>query len=274
MFFIVPERKGSNPPASPASDNPAASPPQRKRQRLSPEPEEISGYYPKRTPKACDRCRLKKARCQWNAGKICDKCKRDGVICTTNRESKREPKPPNAAYVQLVESQRDCLLRAVSKIVEGGLSNDPAAMAKMLQELGISVQDLKRAPREGVVDDPTTNLDDADIYENAAEIQALLDDWTSENTDIQKHSCLSTLVSRNFGTSPSYFDSPLHTEYQSGATQTVSYTAADATSTLDATFLPSLGTDDWLAFDGCADNWSLPFSESRIDGVKSSVGAG
>ncbi|KIW32005.1 uncharacterized protein PV07_03587 [Cladophialophora immunda] len=272
MFFIVPERKGSNPPASPVSDDPSASPPQRKRQRLSPEAEEMSGYYPKRTPKACDRCRLKKARCQWNAGKICDKCKRDGVICTTNRESKREPKPPNAAYVQLVESQRDCLLRAIGKIVEGGLSNDPVAMAKMLQELGISVQDLKRAPREGVVDDSSTSLDDADIYENAAEIQALLDDWTSENTGIGKHNRLSTLVSRNLGASQSYFDSPPHNDFQSDMSQTLSRTSADATSTLDTTFLPSLGADDWFVFDGYTDNWSLPFAEPHIDGVKSSVG--
>ncbi|EXJ68218.1 uncharacterized protein A1O5_08833 [Cladophialophora psammophila CBS 110553] len=273
MFFIVPERKGSNPPPSPPLDDPSASPPQRKRQRLSPEAEEISGYYPKRTPKACDRCRLKKARCQWSVGKICDKCKRDGVICTTNRESKREPKPPNAAYVQLVESQRDCLLRAIGKIVEGGLSNDPAAMAKMLQELGISVQDLKRAPREGLVDEPTTNLDDVDICQNAAEIQALLDDWTAENTSIGKHTCLSTLVSRNLATSQSYFDSPPHTDVQSDVSQTLSNSSADATSTLDMMFLPSIGADDWLAFDGCTDNWSLPFVEPRINGVKNSVEA-
>ncbi|OAP60731.1 hypothetical protein AYL99_05733 [Fonsecaea erecta] len=272
MFFIVPERKGSNPPPSPTSDEPSVSPPQRKRQRQSPEPEETAGYYPKRTPKACDRCRLKKARCKWNAGKICDKCKRDGVICTTNRESKREPKPPNAAYVQLVESQRDCLLRAINKIVEGGLSNDPAALANMLQELGIRVQDLKRAPQENDVDEPMTNPDDVDIFQNAAEIQALLDDWTSENAGIETHNPLSTLVSRNRGTPQSYFDSPPHTEFQAGMPQTLSDTSAEATCTQDTTFLPSTGAEDWLVFDGSADSWLLPFTDSRLDGVKSSVG--
>ncbi|KAH0844766.1 hypothetical protein AYO21_01912 [Fonsecaea monophora] len=274
MFFIVPERKSSNQPASPNSDDPSASPPQRKRQRLSPEAEETSGYYPKRTPKACDRCRLKKARCQWSAGKICDKCKRDGVICTTNRESKREPKPPNAAYVQLVESQRDCLLRAITKIVEGGLSNDPAAMANMLQELGIRVQDLKRAPREGVMDEPSVNLDDTNIYENAAEIQALLEEWTPENTGTGEHHRLSTLVSRNLGTSLSYFDSQTHTDTPSVMSQTLSKASADATSTLDTTFLPLVGADDWFVFDDCADNWPLPFAESCMDGARSTVGAG
>ena len=177
MFFTVPESKHAELSSSAPSDGKSPSPQGIKRQRVSPETEDKTcGYYPKRTPKACDRCRLKKARCQWNSnGKICEKCKRDGVICTTNRESKREPKPPNAAYVQLIESQRDSLLRAISTIMEGGLSNDRAAVAKILQDEGISAADLRNASQRNPAHKPLTDFDDEDLFQNMADIQSLLD---------------------------------------------------------------------------------------------------
>ena len=260
MFFIVPERKASSQPPSPAVDESTTLSPPTKRQRLSPETDETAGYYPKRTPKACDRCRLKKARCQWNNGKICDKCKRDGVICTATRESKREPKPPNAAYVQLVESQRDCLLHAVSKIFEDGSSKDPAAMVKMLQDSGIRVDDLKKAPRRNQTDKPT-HIDEIKTYKDPAWIQALASTTAAKMNTSAAESPPNTSIPQ------SYFDQPPHADIQTDASQTLSSVAGEASSIFDASFLPSTEIDDWLVFDESGDDWSLPFTDSRLGGV-------
>lgn len=72
---------------------------------------DVSCYYPKRNQRACDRCRLRKAKC--TGGDFCEKCRRDGVVCTTNRNPKHDQKPPSAAYVQMVEAQRDFLIRTL-----------------------------------------------------------------------------------------------------------------------------------------------------------------
>ena len=77
---------------------------------------ETAGYYPKRTPKACDRCRMKKARC--SAGEPpCAKCKRDGVLCVTASEDTRFSKlRQSPEYIRMVESQRDLLVSAVRRL--------------------------------------------------------------------------------------------------------------------------------------------------------------
>ncbi|OCT51828.1 hypothetical protein CLCR_09026 [Cladophialophora carrionii] len=242
MFFIVPERKASNTPASPPSESPSGSPRPAKRQRMSPDSDDASGYYPKRTPKACDRCRLKKARCQWTRGKICDKCKRDGVICTTNRASKREPKTPDAAYVQLVESQRDCLLRAISRIVEDGLVKDKTAMAKTLQDFGIRADALRKASQHKPEDEDGADIRDADLYQNAAEIQALLDEYDSSTGIVTQPGSFVDL-SFNDGFTPNY---------------ALPKPPADILPTLDTTFLPSIDVADWLMPNGAGDSWLSP----------------
>ncbi|EXJ58812.1 hypothetical protein A1O7_06242 [Cladophialophora yegresii CBS 114405] len=242
MFFIVPERRASDTPPGPHSESPSGSPCPAKRQRLSPEADDMSGYYPKRTPKACDRCRLKKARCQWSEGKICNKCKRDGVICTTNRESKREPKTPNAAYVQLVESQRDCLLRAISKLLEDGLVKDKTAMAKTLQDFGIRADALRKASQHRPEDEDGTDLRDADLYRNAAEIQALLDEYESSTGIVVQ---------------PGSF---VGLSYNDGFTPESAFpeSSANILPSLDTTFLPSIDAVDWLVPNGAGDSWLPP----------------
>lgn len=256
MFFIVPERKSPNPlPATPSEESSTSLPPQ-KRQRLSPEPEVTSGYYPKRVPKACDRCRLKKARC--SGGKICDKCKRDGVICTTNRESKREPTQPNAAYVQLVESQRDCLLRALNGLIQSGLSQDRAALAKTLQELGIRVEDLKRAPRQKDAEGATLDLDDISLYQNPAEIQALLDECSVNRTKVDQIRPTPDSNSQDTEVLNSYLNQPCQVDRRTDFSPRSTKESADALSSLDMMFLPLTESDGWLAPDGAEGEWSLP----------------
>ncbi|KAL6251178.1 hypothetical protein RBB50_001386 [Rhinocladiella similis] len=262
MFFIVPACKESNDDcrAKPGTSSPPSE--AQKRQRLSPETEEVAGYYPRRTQKACDRCRLKKARC--SGGKICEKCKRDGVICTTNRESKRDPatKPPNAEYVHLVESQRDALLNALKTIYEKGASKDSAILSDVLKDLGIGVEDLKRLPRRTTSHEEPADFDDIDLHRNAAEIQALLMEW---NIPITKPE-----VSTNFSTSDENYSArppllnnesmSLLPDFQNIAPMASAPTAAGQ---LNAIVMPSTVNefDDWLEADKFEDNWS--FSDSR-----------
>jgi hypothetical protein len=182
---------------------------------------------------------LKKARCQWSRGKICDKCKRDGVICTTNRESKREPKTPNAAYVQLVESQRDCLLRAISRILEDGLVNDKTAMAKTLQDFGIRADALRKASQQKPEDEDGTEVGGADLYQNAAEIQALLDECDSSIGTVTQPGSYFDLCF-NDGFTPNY---------------ALPKSSTDAMHSLDTTFLPSIDIGDWLMPNGAGDSW-------------------
>lgn len=261
MFFIVPEVKASDQPPSPPLSA-SSSPRPAKRQRLSPEADDQSGYYPKRTPKACDRCRLKKARCQWSQGKICDKCKRDGVICTTNRESKREPKAPNAAYVQLVESQRDSLLQAIRKILEDGLMNDQAELAKTLQDFGIRPDALKKVSRRPPEQQYTpANLDyEAGIYQNDCEIHALSDSCNAGTATVIP-AAPSLTIPATGGTQPEcYFSLPYSDLFLSNDPLPTSST--EAGSSLDTMLLPSLDMADWLVSNPAEDNWP---SSSNVD---------
>ncbi|KIX05006.1 uncharacterized protein Z518_05878 [Rhinocladiella mackenziei CBS 650.93] len=284
MFFIVPEPKPQNSVPTPHPEDSSQSPHSQKRQHLSPEEEESAGYYPKRTLKACDRCRLKKARC--SGGKICEKCKRDGVICTFNRESKREPKPPNAAYVQLVESQRDSLLRALSKIFQTGVSNDPTAIAKIFQEVGIRVEDLKRAPKQRPSDDVPEELEDADIYQNVAEIKALLDEWNAAATKPELNLNPTNPGLQDIKFQPdnqskapllqTYFNSPPGNDMPPDFSAAPSAFPAEALSSFDMLYLSSTNSEDWPAGNSSTENWSLPnvdFMEGRPSNITGTYSA-
>ena len=267
MFFTVPERQTSDRPVPtpPPDDGPDSLHPH-KRRCPSPEAEAIASYYPKRTPKACDRCRLKKARC--SGGKVCEKCKRDGVICTSERESKREPKAPNAEYVHLVEAQRDSLLRALNRICKDGVPNDPAAMTAILQNLGGKVEDLKQVPKQGST---TTDLADSEglnLYGNITEIQAMLGNWKASAEQHHKNTPMPELprdslsrpeIDSGPSISPNYFDYQVsNTLPQSGAAASLAV-PADIPSAFDMSFLTPTGSDDWLLFNASGDTWSLPF---------------
>lgn len=115
MFFITPDTpKPVEVFAAPISTIASSPREKRKYDEAFNIAQNVDSYYPKRNQRACDRCRLRKAKC--SGGKSCEKCKKDGVICTTNRSAKMDQKPPSVAYVQMVESQRDFLLRALGKL--------------------------------------------------------------------------------------------------------------------------------------------------------------
>ena len=272
MFFIVPDRKGPDVESTPASDTASSPPHNQKRQRLSPEAEDVAGYYPKRNQKACDRCRLKKARC--SGGRICEKCKRDGVICTTNRESKRDPnaKPLNAEYVHLVESQRDALLNALRTIYEKGASSNSAALSDILKDLGIGVEDLKRMPRRTASQEDTVNLDEVDLRRNAAEIQALLNEWNIPITQPEAPHNLSTwsqgdipnpVRDLNHGaSSESCLQRTLDTTFPANVMGPISATTAGQMNTTEVAH-PTSEFDDWLVADAVDENWFLPAADGQ-----------
>ncbi|KIW38124.1 uncharacterized protein PV06_10084 [Exophiala oligosperma] len=262
MFFIVPDCKNPNGGDSSTAPGSSSSPSEsQKRQRTLPEEDEVAGYYPRRNQKACDRCRLKKARC--SGGKICEKCKRDGVICTTNRESKRDPttKPPNAEYVHLVESQRDALLSALRTIYEKDASKDSAILSDVLKDLGIGVEDLKRLPRKTSSSEEQVDFNDIDLQRNAAEIQALLTEWNIPITQppMSTEFAISTPIQ---STQPLQMNNdcmPLVMDFQNFAPAA---STGPAVGQMDAIALPASTNefDDWLVTDKFGDNWSLPGS--------------
>lgn len=118
MFFIVPKPRSHILPESSPLDKPIVSAHPRPGPIQHHSFDNVASYYPRRTPKACDRCRIKKARCSAGRGP-CTKCKRDGVICVTTAPSKSERTVKNnPAYVQMVEAQRDALVQALHRVLK------------------------------------------------------------------------------------------------------------------------------------------------------------
>lgn len=133
MFFITPERSiPVNHIAHPLVEIRSEVPDKRKYDEAFNIPNCVDSYYPKRNQRACDRCRLRKAKC--TGGDVCEKCRRDGVICTTNRSPKNEQKPPSATYVQMVESQRDLLIQTLQKLSKSQDNSKPD-LEKIIREL-------------------------------------------------------------------------------------------------------------------------------------------
>lgn len=145
MFFTAPQRSVAQSSETltlgPARKDSA---PKRKRritEENSEDVEQVHSYYPKRIPRACDRCRLKKTRC--SGGKICSRCKNDGVVCvTTTSNPKKEDTGRSSEYVHLVESQRDRLVQALQKVLEDSNSTDQARVRALLTDMGISTNHL------------------------------------------------------------------------------------------------------------------------------------
>ena len=175
MFFIVPnkthqatddDKAKTTLPAQQAETT-------KRRKRAVAEPEETASYYPKRNPKACDRCRLKKARC--TGGRLCARCRQDGVVCTTTRDSKKPSMPPNPAYVHLVESQRDQLVQALSKILAHENTPDSSKLKQMLTDMGIAAEDIYPPPS---TQDSASNDTSSDLIRQA------LDGWDKVFSDL------------------------------------------------------------------------------------------
>jgi Fungal Zn(2)-Cys(6) binuclear cluster domain len=143
MFFITPQNRdayhSSGEVIPPTHDEPAN---KRKRGTLA---QDVASYYPKRVPKACDRCRMKKLRC--SGGQLCAQCRQDGVVCVNTQPSKKGMIQNNPAYVQLVESQRDQLVQVLRQVLQ---SKDAAAASSQLRSTlaGMGIDTASLLPSE------------------------------------------------------------------------------------------------------------------------------
>lgn len=166
MFFITPqkERLGINVETEP--DN---RPSKKRRQQSSqhfkqPEPhpsdDVASGYYPRRVRKACDRCKIKKAKC--SGGQLCKKCKSDGVVCITTTNTAKEEGPVQAQQYHLVESQRDRLLQIINMISDGKDEEESAELRGVLSNMGLSMEDMPHSLG------PTKNAAEPALVDKAA----------------------------------------------------------------------------------------------------------
>lgn len=112
--------------------------------------EMISGYYPRRTPKACDRCRVKKVKC--SGGKLCKRCEFDGVVCTSTGNSATEDASVGSRQYHLVEHQRDRLLEILSEIIYGKDENEVTRLRELLSNMGLSTKSLRLNSRTATHD--------------------------------------------------------------------------------------------------------------------------
>ncbi|ETI22217.1 hypothetical protein G647_06290 [Cladophialophora carrionii CBS 160.54] len=115
-------------------------------------------------------------------------------------------------------------------------------MAKTLQDFGIRADALRKASQHKPEDEDGADTRDADLYQNAAEIQALLDGYDSSNGIVTQPGSFVDL-SFNDGFTPNY---------------ALPKPAADILPTLDTTFLPSIDVADWLMPNGPGDSWLSP----------------
>lgn len=145
MFFITPQKEHLVPFAE-SETRPGSSKKRKQGQQPEPQPndEYVSGYYPRRIPKACDRCRVKKVKC--SGGQLCRRCESDGVVCITTSNMAKEEAPVDPRQYHLVESQRDRLLQILSEILQGKNENEVAKLRGLLSNMGLSIKGLPIIP--------------------------------------------------------------------------------------------------------------------------------
>lgn len=150
MFFITPQKEQL---VKNVETEPDDRPSKRCRQLSSQQSKQLqpqssddvpSGYYPKRVPKACDRCRIKKVRC--SGGQLCKRCGSDGVVCITTTNGDKEESPVQAQQYHLVESQRDRLLQIIAKIADGKNEDEFTKLRDVLSNMGLSMKNVSRSP--------------------------------------------------------------------------------------------------------------------------------
>ncbi|SCO92537.1 related to zinc cluster transcription factor [Fusarium oxysporum] len=77
----------------------------------------------KRTRKACERCRMRKTKCDGNFP--CKRCKDDGLICTATVKKKARYKKPPPAYAEALENTQLVLIATVHKLYSMVRNNEP-----------------------------------------------------------------------------------------------------------------------------------------------------
>lgn len=84
----------------------------------SPEDEETNTR--KRVCKACDRCRLKKSKC--DGASPCNRCQSDNAICVFGERKKTHDKVYPKGYVEMLEQQQDKLVNALQELYDRNLN--------------------------------------------------------------------------------------------------------------------------------------------------------
>ncbi|TAQ86396.1 hypothetical protein B7494_g5280 [Chlorociboria aeruginascens] len=94
-----------------------------KRSSSTPEsPSLVDGRH-KRVWKACERCRMKKTKCDGESP--CKRCKDDGLICTAGNRKKTEYKQTPRGYAEVLENTVFALDSTVAKLYNMIRNNEP-----------------------------------------------------------------------------------------------------------------------------------------------------
>ena len=144
MFFITRQKDEVPDPTMILGDDDTSEPSRKRKHVTDVHDSGVSGYYPKRVQKACDRCRLKKVKC--TGGQVCERCKTDAVVCITSADSAKASKPVNPEYLRLVELQRDQLVQALAQILRNQDEPAKSKLRSVLTELGISADSFPTPP--------------------------------------------------------------------------------------------------------------------------------
>merc|ERR1712029_1246389 len=74
----------------------------------------LDGGIRKRVCKACDRCRLKKSKC--DGASPCSRCKADNAICVFGERKKSQDKVYPKGYVEMLEQQQSQLVAGLREL--------------------------------------------------------------------------------------------------------------------------------------------------------------
>ncbi|KAG9241013.1 hypothetical protein BJ878DRAFT_253706 [Calycina marina] len=97
MFLITPKSKHKSKPDDAQINRPVA---------------KIRG--PARVRAACDRCRMKKVKCDGDTP--CLRCMQDSVVCTANKKVPTDAKAASTEYIRSMEAQQGRLIKALKDI--------------------------------------------------------------------------------------------------------------------------------------------------------------
>lgn len=240
MFFIAP--RNQPPQANEGRPHEAQDPavPPNKRKRLFQAHGDFSGYYPKRVPKACDRCRVKKVKC--SGGVICVRCEADAVICVTSSATGKDTAPVNPEQLHLVESQRDRLVQILSRVLQRQDKTEAAKLRDILGSMGLSTQML-----------PTSNDGDP-----SADIDATTFDQLPQDIWLELYESLNAKDDEH----------PLPSLNPAGATVEARDLEYSTSLPNDSAAVPDQLVDDGIRFDDLV-RWSSFDSPSQQGGVSS-----
>ncbi|KAL2065328.1 hypothetical protein VTL71DRAFT_2997 [Oculimacula yallundae] len=98
----------------------------RSSKRSTPPHDHVSGVLDgrhKRVWKACERCRMKKTKCDGESP--CKRCKDDGLVCTAGSRKKTEYKQIPRGYAEVLENTQFALNATVQKLYSMVRNNEP-----------------------------------------------------------------------------------------------------------------------------------------------------